>query len=217
MQYCGEKAVVEMPEEFIGKMVREFGFKEDFVRSIITPFMSKTLSYFKSTFLDLSKGGQPKAIEFEKAVCNLFNDRLLFKARLTGQLKRPSGVGGYSDIFIIALDNEHCALIEVKATPYYSLPSDDFEKMAGNYIPNYHELTDKCPLKLEFCVYVAGGYTGGVKKKLAELKKRTKVDVSAISALELLAVSNRKISEPEQVKIREAFKKNNLLSAADFN
>jgi len=218
MQYCGERPVVSFPQDFIERMIREFGFREKFITEVITPFLARSLSYFESTFLELSKGGQVKALEFERAVGNLFKDRLLFKVTHTGQLKRPSGVGGYSDLFLIALDDKTCALVEVKASPFYTLSSEDYEKMASNYIPNSNELIGGRDLKLEFCVYVAGGFHApSVAHKLVEIKRKTNLDASAISALDLLSLAKRGIDADGQVKLTRVFKKNKILSVSDLN
>ena len=191
-QYCGEKVVLDYPEEFVGQMKNEFGFEEAFVRKTIEPLVSKTLSFYESTFIELSKGGIATALRFEKAVGELFEKRLFFKVKHTGQLRRPSGVGGYSDHFIKSADNKGCALVEVKSTPSYNLSADDYYAMVSNYIPNYKELCNGENSLLEFCLYVAGGFQeNSVKTKLKEIHSATHISASGITAFELLRVAQR--------------------------
>jgi len=216
MQYCGERVVSDTPHEFVTKVSQDFGFSKAEILTTIEPLMRSSLSYFEATFLDLSKGGAPSAINFEKAVCNLFQDRLLFKASLTGQKKRQ-GVGGYADIFLVALDEKNCALVDTKASPVYSLSSSDYRSMAHSYIQAYQELCTGKNLTLEFCLYVAGGFAEtGVKQKLAELKKETNIPVSAIAAHDFLAIARNRIPPQHQERIRTIFKKNTILNALDF-
>jgi hypothetical protein len=165
----------------------------------------------------MSKGGTSTATKFEKAVCILFNNRLHFKAEHTGQRKRTEGVGGYADVFIVALDNKHCAIIDTKASPAYTITSDDYAKMISNYIVNYKELCNKQDLDLEFCLYVAGGLQEErVKTKLKEIKKETRVSASAINAFELLQLSMKNIPKNQQSKVRSVFKKTKVVCNSDF-
>lgn len=216
-KYIGQNVVLDLPEEFIQKMVNGFGFDRDFVISIITPHLGDSLSFFESTFIELSKGGVSTATEFEKAICSLFGQKLKFEATHTGPKPRPSGeVGAYADVFVVALDKKHCAIIDAKASPKYNLSSDDYYKMKANYINNYKELTKGRELELEFCSYVAGGFGPGVESKLKALTSETGIKASAISAYELLnVVKNNQLTE-NQEKIRSDFRKNKILQFRDF-
>ena len=217
IEYCGENAVIDYPNEFIENMEKDYGLDESVTRKTIQPLLINTLSYYESTFLEMSKGGTSTATKFEKAVCILFNNRLHFKAEHTGQRKRTEGVGGYADVFIVALDNKHCAIIDTKASPAYTITSDDYAKMISNYIVNYKELCNKQDLDLEFCLYVAGGLQKErVKTKLKEIKKETRVSASAINAFELLQLSMKNIPKNQQSKVRSVFKKTKVVCNSDF-
>lgn len=217
-QYCGEKVVLDYPEEFVGQMKNEFGFEEAFVRKTIEPFVSKTLSFYESTFIELSRGGVATALRFEKAVGELFEKRLFFTVKHTGQLHRSSGVGGYSDHFIKSGDNKRCALVEVKSSPSYNLSADDYYTMVSNYIPNCKELCNGEDLLLEFCLYVAGGFQEkGVKTKLKEIFSATHIPVSGITAFELLRVAQHGLSKAQQDKICTLFRENTIVTASNLN
>jgi hypothetical protein len=217
-QYCGEKVVLDYPEKFVGQMKNEFGFEEAFVRKTIEPLVSKALSFYESTFIELSKGGVATALRFEKAVGELFEKRLFFTVKHTGQLRRPSGVGGYSDHFIKSGDNKRCALVEVKSSPSYNLSADDYYAMVSNYIPNYKELCGGEDLLLEFCLYVAGGFREkAAKTKLKEIHSATRIPATGITAFELLRVVQHGLSKAQQDKICVLFKENKIVTAANLN
>lgn len=216
-EYLGRNIIDDYPDSFVGKMIEGFGFSNSMVTKVITPFLSKNLDIFESTYLELSNGGDTLATDFEKATCELFKKKLKFNAVHTGQRKRPSGIGGYSDIFAISLDGIHCAIIDTKASPVYSLPSDDCAKMTSNYIPNYNELCDGANLKLEFCSYVAGGFKS-INSKLKEITKTSKVFTSAIKASELLRLANMKaIDGKKQTVLRKVFCNPQELFYSDFD
>jgi len=218
MQYCGEHLFTDMPEDFVEQMKKNFGFDETEIRRVVEPFIKRSLTYFESTFLEYSRGGQATADNFEKAVCYLFRERLLFETELTAKKKRPmGGVGGYADVFLKALDGKHCSIVDAKASPNYNLSSADFTKMTGNYIPNYTELAPGESLDLEFCLYIGGGFfERGMKQKIKKLKKISGKNISAISAYEFLKLAKDRISSSKQVKIRQVFRRNEILKADQF-
>lgn len=218
LQYCGEKPVLELPQEFIDHMINGFGFSKDQILKVITPLLNKSLSYYESTFVNLASGGQNTAEEFEKAVCKIFNDKLLFNSTWTGRKRRQKGsVGAYADILIEALDNQHCALIDTKASPYYNLGSADYQKMSSNYMKNYKELTEDKELALEFCLYVAGGFDKtSIENKISSFKSDNNIPVAAISAKCLLHITQETIKPEKQPWIRDVFKKEKLLHYSDF-
>ncbi|MFA6469824.1 MAG: hypothetical protein WCW35_13055 [Bacteroidota bacterium] len=215
MKHCGQNLLVESSDEFVNATAKNFGFSKDLILKTIQPFLESSLSIYESTYLDISKGGQKSAIQFEKATCSLFRDVLLFDARHTGQKVKKGGVGAFADIFIIALDKKHCAIIDAKASPRYYLSSDDYHKMVGNYIPNYMQLSDGRKLILEFCTYVAGGFHGEINKKLKEIECQTSIPASAISSFDLLNICKHKFAKSDQPKIRKWFSESKILTATN--
>ena len=215
-QLCGEQAISSVPDDFVEDMYQNYGLDRDMVREVVEPYVPHSLDYFESTFLELSRGGASKAIEFEKAVCNIFQDKLHFTTTHTGQMKR-TGVGGYSDVFAIALDNAHCAIIDAKASPSYALSASDVYTMKDNYMKNYKELTAGQDLTLEFSLYVAGGFSGNVVSKLNEINKDTGVGCSGITARDLLHICMKEPTPEKQETIRDSFVKTKILSVKDFD
>jgi hypothetical protein len=216
MQLCGEQAISGVPDQFFADMRSKYGFNRDLIDESLQHFLPRTLDYFESTFLQLSTGGIATATQFEVAICNLFNDRLLFKATHTGQLKRHGEKGGYADVFAVSLDNLACAIIDAKAMSSYSLPSGDYFKMTGNYIPNYSELSGGRNMKLEFAAYIAGGYTASINHSLGKVKNETGVPCSAIAARDLLAISKRSPDKNGHRNIRKMFIQGRKLGLSDF-
>ena len=214
-EYMGTHIPEGYPEDFVTAMKERLGIAEAITRQVIEPHLSKSLSFFESTYLDLASGGTSTALSFEKATAQILSAKLKFSTKLTGQLKR-SGKGGYSDIFVVALDNIHCGIIDGKASPNYRLSSDDYYKMRANYIPNYRELTNGVPLKLEFCSYVAGGF-GNIAPSLKKLTAETGIGASALPAFELLRLAQVEDAGSKQSSVMNTLKTNKVLTFNDFN
>lgn len=215
-EYIGNNIIDGYPEDFVLALKDNLGISEDVTRQVIEPHLSKSLSFFESTYLELAAGGTATALAFEQATAQIMSSKLKFSARHTGQLKRPGGQkGGYSDVFVIALDNIHCGIIDGKASPCYQLTSSDYYKMQGNYIPNYRELTNGRPLKLEFCSYVAGGFKN-IPAALKRLTADTGIGASALPAFELLRLAQTDHLEQLQNSIMDTLKLNKVLTLSDF-
>ena len=214
---CGTQIISSVPESFIDQMQSSFGIDRNKVLDTIQPHIAQALDFFESTFLELSRSGTSGALGFEKAITNLFNEKLYFKAKHTGQMRRAGEVGGYSDVFAVALDNKHCAIIDAKASPSYSLPASDYHAMLGNYIPNYRELTDGMDLELEFCSYVAGGFRGDIASKLKHLQSKSRIGCSAIRARDLLHLAKKNVHSAKQPHIRAVFRNGGILEQSDFD
>jgi hypothetical protein len=216
-ELCGQQAIDDIPETFFTELSKNYGFTKEKVEKAIEPYLNRSLTYFEATFLELSRSGKSRAIDFEKAICNLFQQKLHFHAKHTGQQKRPIGkIGGYTDVFVIALDDQHCAIIDAKATSSYEFPASDYNTMKSNYIPNYCELTDPSK-KLEFCLYVAGGFHRNVEYKLKSLKSETGTPVSSINASDLLKIAGRNLKTTDQSKVRRLFRENYIANETKFN
>lgn len=214
-EYMGKKLLDGYPDDFVLGMKERLGIPESVTRQVIEPHLCKSLSYFESTYLELASGGTGTALAFEKATAQILSSKLKFTTKLTGQLRR-AGKGGYSDIFVVALDNVHCGIIDGKASSRYSLSSDDYYKMKANYIPNYKELADDYPLELAFCSYIAGGF-GNIAPSLKRLTAETGVGVSALPAFELLRLAQVDAISNKQPEVINTLKDNKVLTFRDFN
>ena len=180
-------------------------------------FQAQSLKYFEAEFLNMSKSGKSRATEFEKAICEIFDKKLHFQAEHTGQRNRKKGAGGYSDVFVVALDKKHCGIIDAKASSDYKLPATDYHSMVNNYIKNYSELCGNSKLNLEFVLYVAGGFGGRIQNKLNGIKTETKTPSSAISARNLLDLSNKNPRKNKNANLRKIFTKGKILLSNDLN
>lgn len=205
-ELAGKNLIKELPESFVDKMYLDFGFPKQKVRDVVQSHLPRSLDFFEATFLELSKSGIGGALDFEKAVCSLFEKKLHFKTKCTGQQRRKGKIGGYADVFAVALDNKHCAIIDAKASARYSLPASDCRAVMHDYIPNYLELTTNKSLKIEFGLFVAGGYKGNINTKLKRIKETSKIDCSAITARDILFIAKSNPSKKEQPRIRKFLK-----------
>ena len=205
---CGANVVTEIPDDFENMLRRDYGFSSRQIKDAVEPYLGRSLDYFESTYIELSRSGRPEdAIRFENATEAIFRDRFKFETEPTGQ-KRRSGVGGYADIFLVAQDNIHCAIVDAKASPRYKLPHSDYTKMIATYIPSAPELFQGRPLELEFASYVAGGYSGDVAHKLIGIERETNIPCSAITARRLLQMA--RADGADQISCRAALAKSRI-------
>ncbi|MGF1924909.1 MAG: restriction endonuclease FokI C-terminal domain-containing protein [Bacteroidia bacterium] len=211
-KHIGNTLVTNNAEEFINEMILNFGFKRSEVENVIEPLLTKSLTFFESRYLELSRGGALNAREFETATAELFQKSLMIEALHTGN-QHKKGVGGYSDIILKNVELNECAIIDTKASQYYTLSSADYAKMISNYIPNYKTLTNE-KLKLKFILYVAGGFTGEIHSKLVSLYKESGIFASAINAKSLIEIAQ--LNHLNSNLIWEKFKLNKVLSTSDF-
>lgn len=212
-KFAGNRPIQDYPSEFIDLMVEGFGFPKETVEQAVHPIIPKALSYFESTYLDMAKSGGKRAIEFEKATGLIFSSKMDFFVEHTGQKKRMGVVGGYGDLFLIALDEINCAIIDTKSSGSYSISASDYRAMVYSYIPSFKELSTEENTKLEFCSYVAGGYGSGIESRLADMREETGVPISAITAYDLLRVCDHEV---EQSDVRGTFASGRKLTTNDF-
>jgi len=210
--YIGKKLVIDSAEEFILEMRFKFGFDRESIETVINPLIPKSLSFFESNYIELSKGGTVTALAFEKATAELFINTFRVNAIHTGNTPKK-GVGGFSDIFLSNKELGECAIVDTKATSYYTLPSADYAKMVSNYIPNFEQLSETNS-RLGFVVYIAGGLGGEINSKLTSLFKQTGIPASAINAKNLIEIAQLKGIKKND--FWNKFKLNKTLLLADF-
>lgn len=204
--YCGTSVPNGNHTEWAVEMNRVFGFGLDKIEKVVEPYLDRALSIFEATYIDLSHGGKSAGLDFEEATAQLFRTNLAFNVTRTGQRKR-SGVGNFSDLLLIPIDPQVCAIVDTKASARYTLDSGDYLAMANNYIPHYDQLELARGKKLEFCAYVAGGFGGQYLSKLSSMRQETGIPISAITARDLLRLAQRNPGQSRQAQLRAAFSK----------
>jgi len=210
--YIGKTPVVNTPEAFINNM-KALGFSRASVEEVINPLISKSLSFFESHYLELSKGGTATATAFEKATAELFLNTFMIESVHTGSLHRK-GVGGFSDILMKFDELNEVGIVDTKASSSYTLPSTDHGKMVSNYIANYKQLKGVGKRDLGFVLYVAGGLSGEIHSKLFSIFSLTGIPASAISAKNLIDISQ--LQAIKKIDFWSGFKLNRVLTVSDF-
>jgi hypothetical protein len=216
VDYAGKNIFGEVPEDFVSDVSRRYGFSAHDVIGAVESIESSSRDIFESNYLHLAQAGKHAAIEFEIATKEIFCKNLPYYAEHTGQRVRNGSVGGYSDIFLIPLNQSYCAIVDTKASPSYTISSNDYAKMVSNYIPNYREL---CPpglnLQLKFCLYVASGFSRNNDHKQQELFNEKGVYASRMTAKNLLKLTQSAIAEDEG-RLEALFSQNKELTSSDF-
>ncbi len=181
-EYAGNNLVTDIPEDFVAQTMSH-GFERNLVLKTIEPYLINSLSLFEQEFLRLSTGGISTANAFEKAVQQLFENRLKYKTTHTGQRSRGSSIGGYSDIFIQEVSGRFCAIIDTKASPKYNLSASDYHTMVNSYIPSVNQLVEYENEEFGFCAYVAGGFDANMDKRIKKTSNDSGYSFTAIKPM----------------------------------
>lgn len=215
---ASNKLGADIRENFVASMVGAYNFDGMKVVRIVAALTPDAFNMFEARFLELSLGGTRTARDFELAVCELFDEKLHFTSRHTGQIDRKGGrgEGNYADVFVRALDGAHCGIVDAKATARYTLPSADYLKMLNTYIPEYASLVEGEKLVLEFVNYVCGDISPHIAESLKAIEEKTGIPCSAIAARELLNLARKAPVASKQPVIRKIFAQSKVLKLEDF-
>ncbi len=187
----------------VEKISNKTGIQNNEIRNQIKEKIVHGISYFERQFLNYSVGGRDTALDFEKSACEILDEIDGIRAFHTGQLTRE-GIGGYADVFVYFEKSNDCGIIDLKASGAYSISSDHHYRMVKNYVPNYHELSnkligDKSP-DLSFFAYVAGGLSHSVEEDVQKICNKTGVNGVALDAHDFLVVVREVIEDKMTIK-----------------
>src|SRR5699024_1096194 len=163
----------------------KLGLAKSKINRIISRFNSQNTSLYEDRFQYIATSGGKDSQEFAVAIVRLLR-KIGFDAFHTGNLKRPSGSGGYADAYIV-YDND-AYIFDAKASEYYSISHSDWSKACQTYIPTWEELHEVHNLPkadlLKLFGYIAGGYkvSGNLEGRLLEIKEKTGIQASALTA-----------------------------------
>jgi hypothetical protein len=186
-QEHGMQMVGELTDQFVDEAKSHYGFTESQIKSALGTFLEIARSDDEREFIRISQGGASTALAFEKKVNAIFEENFRVRSFHTGQRKRRSGVGGFTDILLIFESPAGCVILDAKSTPEYCLEVDDYRAMK-NYCQQFHELAEVTPeTTLLAAGFVSFGFSKGVPAKLKKLSEEVNnVPVFALPATELL-------------------------------
>jgi len=214
-KHCGQTVPSGDYGTWISEICGKFGLEPEQVQAAINPFLDRSLSIYEATYLDLSRSGASGGLDFAKSTAVIFRSNLAFGVELTGQRKR-AGIGGFSDLLLLPIADNACAIVDTKASARYALDSSDYHKMANNYVRNYRELESAAGRRLEFCAYVAGGFVPGVGDRLHSLSEEIRIPAAAVSARTLLDLAKTNPGSEGQEHIRAVFRSGGVLEPSAF-
>jgi hypothetical protein len=202
--YCETHADSQFPESFLNHLIADYGYTAVKVQQAAGQMLPRVRTIFDERFIELStcRGDNRVARLFEEAICAIFRDRLHFTAEHTGVRSRE-GVGGYADIFIRAIDQRYCAILDAKSYSRYDLPAQDIRAMIHDYVPSYRELLPAGEVaELEFSGYVAGGLSPSIPDRLRDISGPTGIPCTAMSARKLLELASQYPAPADQPAVR---------------
>ncbi len=177
----------ELTDQFVAEARSHYGFTESQIRSALVTFLEIARSDDEREFVRISQGGVSTALAFEKKVHAIFKENFRVRSFHTGQRKRRTGVGGFTDILLIFESPEGCVILDAKSTKEYCLEVDDYRAMK-NYCQQFHELAEVKPgAPLLAAGFVSFSFSKVVPAKLKMLSAElNNVPVFALPATELL-------------------------------
>lgn len=206
-EIASNRPIDAFTDELIENIASYRGVPAEKVSKVLNTLADKPrLDRFEEKYLQLSKGGNETATDFEIKTEGLFsNDGFGLAAVWVGSKPR------HPDIFVFFdKENKKHGLIDTKAYKEYNLPLDHKNKMAHTYIPDFKELEyegDK--YELMFFNYVAGGFSATISNSFDELLEMTDVPGSYITSVNLLKMlRDHKASPFSSDKFAELFTSN---------
>lgn len=164
-------------DDVVARVASHSGLDEKTVRTTLAELIrtpQQGLSQFLDRYQQMAFSGQDEAIPFEKATAAVMRDVFGLQARHVGQAGRKPDVEINTGTW--------AGIIDTKAYPAYDLPSDHQLRMQTSYVPAYKK---KKP-KLEFFMYVSGGFAPRFNTKLSLVTRATQVAGSGIGIVPLI-------------------------------
>ena len=184
----GMRLTNDLPVKFVNETKAHYGFTELEIKSALESFLDLARDDDEREFLRIAQGGTTTATAFEKKIRAIFEDNFQIRAYHTGQRKRKTGVGGYTDILLIFESPSGCVILDAKSTPKYDLSSSDFRAMQ-DYCEQFQGLPEVKPgAPLLAAGFVSYGFSGGVASRLKKLSlEMNNLPVFSLSATTLLS------------------------------
>lgn len=186
-QEHGMQIVGELTDQFVDEAKSHYGFTVSQIKSALGPLLETARSDDEREFIRISQGGTTTALAFEKKVHAIFAENFCVQSYHTGQRKRKSGVGGFTDILLIFESPAGCVILDAKSTHKYELGVDDYRAMI-NYCQQYQELAEVTPgSPLLAAGFVSFSFSKGVPARLKSLSSEmNNLPLFAVTAPELL-------------------------------
>ncbi len=184
------RPIYSFSDDLIDEISKRIGASKKLVKSTLLKYPIKNnTNQFYNSFIQISKGGNEVAKDFEIRTLNIYNRGFGFDSEWVGSKSR------HPDI-IIYLDkkNYRHGIIDTKAYKEYNLPLDHKNKMAYTYIPNFETIEYRGEIyNLAFYGYVAGGFSSTIQKSFSELVNMTNIPGHYITAENLLYLLEKMI------------------------
>lgn len=166
---------------------------------------------FLQEYIELSRGGRGKAIEFEKATSSIFADVFGLRAEHIGQK------GIVPDIVVASRDEKWAGILDTKAyNKKYSISNDHKNRML-EYIERYSEYGVKFA-NISFFTYVVSDYGKNINSQIENISNKSGVVGSVITARDLVRMVERHQKNPySHEEIRKIFSVNRAITLKDID
>lgn len=167
-EIANTRPVFGISEELITEISQDTGISPKQVKPVLSKIANQPLwDSFEERYINLSKGGNETATEFEKVTTNVFS-----KEGFGLDAEWVGSRGVYPDIFVyIDKSKKIHGIVDTKAYKKYTLDIDQRNKMAHSYIPAFKNITYKGEeYTLGFYAYIAGGYGTNIQTNFEKLR-----------------------------------------------
>lgn len=166
-EIASNKPIDIISEELIQEIAEYRGISYEKVERVLHTLADKpSLDRFEEKYIQLSKGGNETATDFEIKTEGIFSaEGFGFSSVWVGPKPRHPDLFVYFDKV-----NKRHGIIDAKAYKEYNLPLDHKNKMAHTYVPNFRKIIyEGEEYDLMFFAYVAGGYGSNMHNSFKEL------------------------------------------------
>lgn len=177
-----ETPITQVDSEIVREISARTGFDEKTVEScLLKNHPDGNLDEFFVNYRDLAQSGTARAVDFEKATCEMFRRIFGMKAIHVGP------IGNTPDVIVFSDGCQYCGIIDDKAYKNgFSITGNFRRVMEDEYIPNYQKY-GKTNLHLAFFTYISGSFSKNIDSQIAQIVKDTGVHGSAMPVDILIA------------------------------
>lgn len=191
-EIASSKPISHIDFAVVNKVSEQTGADFKFVEDVLT----KTYPYgavggFLANYRNMAFQGRDKAIDFEEATTNLFQDIFGYQAIHLGQ----TGSRSAPDVLLISDSDGYQAIIDNKAYSEYSITGDHHNRMVHNYlegISNYSEFN----LPIGFFTYISGGFVKHIDQQIKSEVDESGIHGSGITVSNLISLIEQHQEKP---------------------
>ena len=214
LKYASKHPVFYISGDLVDLIANNVGVNTSIVENLLQKECPHgAIGSFMSTYFEMAFKGTEEAIDFEKAITDIFNDVFGFKARHLGQ----TGSLSAPDVLLLSDSDGYQAIIDNKAYSSYSITRDHHNRMVHNYLENISKYSP-FDQPIGFFSYIAGGFIKTFDLQLQKEVSESGIHGSGITVSNFIEMIKKAQLKPySHNQLREIFGLNRQILLADIN